>query len=86
MRTPALIAGHADVDILQIDCVILQVNYIGLFRACIAWTASIRTLDILGMRKYRILRSELIQKNLVAFTGSLANSCFHNQTSLCILF
>jgi hypothetical protein len=34
------------------------------------------------VRKNRILRSELIQKNLVAFTGSLANTGLHNKTPL----
>jgi len=86
MRTPALVTGHANVDILEIYGIVFQIHHIAFFGASIAWTASIRTLDILGVRKHWILRSELIQKNLVAFTGSFANSGFNNQTTLCVLF
>jgi hypothetical protein len=86
MRPPALITDHTDIDIFQIYSIILEIDNISLGTACIATTSAIRALDILGMRKYRILRGKFIEKNLVALTCTFTYTCLDNKATLCIEF
>ena len=68
---PLLTTHVADIEILQILRIILDVDHILLRAGAVRCTITTRTLHRLQVRQCRILPGELIEQNLIAFARAL---------------
>ncbi len=84
-RAPRLTAHIADIYVLQIDGVILNVDDITLHAATIARTRRLRALDRLCVWQRWILPGELIEQDLIALARALLHQRLHNETTTLLL-